>query len=146
MPQPRAQVLIYPAVDARCAADSYARLSDGFALTSAKMAWFWRLYLPAEEAAAEAARAHPLVSPLLAADLARLPPALVVLADADVLHDEGAAYAAALARAGGAVDVQRFCGELHGFVGDAENPASEAAIAAVAQWLRALPPPPMAAA
>jgi len=131
--QPVGQVLIYPAVDARCDTESYARFSDGFQLTREKMLWFWGLLLGSDDSAAQDAQRY--ASPLRAGDLSGLPPALVVLADADVLHDEGASFAAALG-----AEVAEFKGVLHGFVNDAENEAAAEAIARVAQWLRALLP------
>jgi acetyl esterase len=126
-----AQVLIYPAVDAACTADSYARFSHGFALTREKMAWFWGLYAPDE-----AMRALPYVSPLRASTLAGLPPALVLLADADVLRDEGAAYAVALEAAGARAKVVVFEQVLHGFVADADNELAPEAVRAIVAWLR----------
>jgi acetyl esterase len=129
-PAPLAQVLVYPAVDAACAAASYSRFSGGFALTLEKMRFYWGLYAGGADAGS------PYVSPLLAPSLAGLPPALVVLADADVLRDEGAAYAAALARAGGRADVLVFEGVLHGFIADAENEVAADAVRAIAEWLR----------
>ena len=96
-PPPIAQVLIYPAVDARCASDSCSRFAEGFGLTLPKMRWFWSHLLGSAE---QELMSQPQVSPILAADLRDLPPTLVILADADVLHDEGRNYATALQRAG----------------------------------------------
>jgi len=71
------------------------------------MRWFWDHY------ADEPARANPKASPLRAASLAGLPPALIVTCEFDPLRDEGAAYADALAAAGVQVRHLPCRGQIH---------------------------------
>jgi acetyl esterase len=105
------QVLIYPATDAAMRHDSVARYAEGYVLTRATMRWFYEQYLRTPDDAADWR-----VSPLLASDLSRLPPAYVLTAGYDPLCDEGDAYAARLAAAGVPVTHRRFPGQVHGFV------------------------------
>lgn len=67
---------------------------------------------------ADEQRRNPLVSPVYAReeDLAKLPPALIVLAGHDSLHDEGLRYAHLLEQAGVSVELRDLPGEKHGFV------------------------------
>ena len=86
---------------------SYVDNADGYILTAALMRWFWDHYAdPAE-------RADPKASPLRAASLADLPPALIVTCEFDPLRDEGAAYADALAAAGVQVRHLPCRGQIH---------------------------------
>lgn len=62
----------------------------------------------------------PLVSPLLAADLRGLPPAVVTSAEHDVLAQEDAEYARALRRAGVPVEERCWEGHFHGSMALAE--------------------------
>jgi acetyl esterase len=104
------QLLVYPATDAAMRHESIARFAEGHVLTRATMRWFYEQYLPSPEDAADWR-----VSPLVAADLAGLPPAYVLTAGYDPLCDEGDAYAARLAAAGVPVEHRRFPGQIHGF-------------------------------
>ena len=104
------QALVYPATDATMDSPSHRENGEGYFLDAAAMEWFWGHYLPS---AAE--RTNPLVSPLRAADLHGLPPALVITAEFDPLRDEGEAYAARLRAAGVPVAVTRYPGMVHGF-------------------------------
>lgn len=106
-----AQLLIYPVTDmSRLEGESYRTCGEGYGLTAAAMIWFRDRYL-ADAAAARDWR----VSPLLADDLGRLPPALVVTAEFDVLRSEGEAYARRLAEAGVPTKLTRYDGTIHGF-------------------------------
>lgn len=109
---PLAQGLIYPALDMEFAAASHVSVGTGFGLERRTMDWFREQYAPDPSLWRE-----PRISPLHAPDLAGLPPALVVTAGFDPLRDDGDAYAAALARAGVAVEHRRYDDAIHGFFG-----------------------------
>jgi acetyl esterase len=108
-----AQLLYYPVTDAGMDTGSYHQFAEGYFLTRAGMAWFWDQYLPDESR-----RSEILASPLRASaeELAGLPPALVISGEADVLRDEGEAYATKLRAAGVAVTATRYAGIIHDFV------------------------------
>ena len=107
------QALVYPVGDYRFTGASYAAYGQGYGVLTAKtMEWFRDHYLAAP-ADAEDWRA----SPQLAKDFGGLPPALVITAECDVLHDDGAAYARALIAAGVATEYREFPGMIHAFFG-----------------------------
>lgn len=94
-----AQVLVYPVCDHDFGTASYVAHGDeGTLLGRREMEWFWDHYVPDP-----ARRNDPDASPLRAADLAGLAPAIVVLAGLDPLLSEGRAYALRLRAAGVAV-------------------------------------------
>ena len=88
------QALLTPITDCDLTRSSYVDNADGYGLTGALMRWFWDHYTD------EGDRPDPRMSPLRAADLSGLPPAVVVTCEFDPLRDEGEAYAAALDAAG----------------------------------------------
>ncbi|MER6948762.1 alpha/beta hydrolase [Nonomuraea sp. NPDC000554] len=112
-PKLAAQLLFYPVTDANFDTGSYEQFATGYFLSRDGMKWFWDQYTtdPAE-------RAQITASPLRASleELAGLPPALVIVAEADVLRDEGEAYAAKLRAAGVPVTAVRYSGIIHDFV------------------------------
>ncbi len=103
------QLLVYPVTDLAMRHPSHAENGEGYFLTHDMMVWFTHQYLGGRDIS------NPRVSPLLAADLSGLPPALVITAEFDPLRDEGEEYAAKLAQAGGTVEQVRYDGEIHGF-------------------------------
>jgi acetyl esterase len=107
--QLKLQLLVYPVTDAGLNTPSYGEFADGFGLTAAGMKRFWELYLNGGNGTA------PDASPLRAGDLSGVAPAYVLLAEHDVLRDEGEAYAKALERAGVPVTVVHAAGTIHGF-------------------------------
>lgn len=108
-----AQVLFYPVTDAAFDTPSYHQFAEGYFLRREAMTWFWDQYTTDE-----ADRAPITVSPLRATteQLTGLPPALVVTAEADVMRDEGEAYADKLREAGVPVTAIRVQGVIHDFV------------------------------
>jgi acetyl esterase len=129
-PRFAAQVLFYPVTDAGRDTESYRQFAEGFHLRRDAMGWFWDQYTtdPAQ-------RSEPTASPLRASseELSGLPPALVITAEADVLRDEGEAYASRLRAAGVPVVATRYQGTIHDFVLLDPLAATGAARAAVAQ-------------
>jgi acetyl esterase len=109
----RQQVLFYPVTDSSFDTRSYQEFATGYFLRRDAMQWFWDQYTTDLKE-----RSHATASPLRASDqqLAALPPALVITAEADVLRDEGEAFASRLRAVGVSVTAVRFQGTIHDFV------------------------------
>jgi acetyl esterase len=129
------QSMYYPVTDAAMDTASYAQFAEGYFLTAKSMAWFWDCYCPDLEQ-----RAESFASPLRASadQLAGLPPAFVIVDEADVLRDEGEAYAAHLRAAGVAVTTVRYDGITHDFMMLTPLSDTHATRAAVAQAIAIL--------
>ena len=104
------QLLVYPVTDSDFQRPSYTAQENQLLLSKGAMEWFFDHYTPSSSD-----RTHPEVAPARARDLSRLPRAVVLTAEHDVLRDEGEEYAAKLKAAGVPVVHQRFAGQLHGF-------------------------------
>jgi acetyl esterase len=135
-PSLRLQLLFYPVTDASFDSPSYQQFAEGCGLRRDEMLWGWNQYTtnPGE-------RGQITASPLRASleQLRGLPEALVITAEADVLRDEGEAYAGRLRAAGVRASAARFLGTIHDFVllNDlAGSPAARGAMALAAAWLR----------
>ncbi len=128
-----AQILIYPVTDADFDRPSYTDPGNQVLLTREAMVWFWDHYTPDA-----ARRLEADASPLRAADLAGLPPAVVLTAEHDVLRDEGEAYAERLREAGVAVNFMRHEGQMHGFFTLLMLPGSERGFQQVVKAVRAV--------
>jgi acetyl esterase len=122
-PLPAAQVLVYPNTDLTLSYPSVRAKATGWGLITDDVAWGAEQWVPDPSR-----RADPEVSPVFAANLVGLPPAVVVTAEHDPLRDEGNAYATRLAAAD--VPVRHRCeaGMVHGFLTlDTISPAAAAA-------------------
>ncbi|WP_460141311.1 alpha/beta hydrolase [Pseudomonas sp. S2_E01] len=106
------QVLLWPVTDANFDTGSYNQFDEGHFLTRNMMKWFWDNYTTDAKQ-----RNEIYASPLRAttAQLKGLPPALVQTAGADVLRDEGEAYARKLDEAGVPVTSVRYNGMIHDY-------------------------------
>ncbi|MBE9556265.1 MAG: alpha/beta hydrolase [Proteobacteria bacterium] len=104
------QLLIYPALGCDLSLPSYAENADAPALTTSDMAKYLRLYTGKEPHEIT----DPHVAPLLAADLADMPPAMIAACELDPLRDEAAAWHERLVEAG--VSSRYYLGEglVHG--------------------------------
>jgi acetyl esterase/lipase len=129
------QVLFYPVTDASFDTGSYRQFAEGYFLRRDAMQWFWDQYTtdPAQ-------RAEITASPLRATteQLTGLPPALVITGEADVLRDEGEAYANKLRQADVPVTAVRYQGIIHDFVmlnALADTRAAKAAVAQASAYL-----------
>lgn len=104
------QALVYPVTNCDVDNRSFLEPSNQLMLNRDTMIWYLDHYVPDPEM-----RFDPEVSPLQAPVRSGLPPAVILMAEHDVLRNEGEAYADGLRRAGVAVEQRTFTGQMHGF-------------------------------
>jgi acetyl esterase len=120
---PAVQALIYANTDLTGSQPSMRENAEGGGLDPKAVRWFNSQWVADESRWGEEG-----VSPLAAADLSGMPPALIVSAERDPLRDELEAYAARLREAGNEVAARREPGMIHNFLQmDEGSPAAAAA-------------------
>jgi acetyl esterase len=134
-PKIATQVLFYPVTDASFDTGSYHQFAEGYWLRRDAMQWFWDQYTT-DEAQRDEITASPLRASL--EQLTGLPKALVINGEADVLRDEGEAYARKLRQAGVDVTATRYEGIVHDFVMVNALRSSNAAEDAITQAIKHL--------
>jgi len=132
-PALRALVPFYPMTDLIAIGDyaSYAAYGDGtVGLTTEDVHWFVGHYCAPER------RGEPYASPAVVRDLDGLPPTYVVMAEHDVLHDEGRNFALRVGRTSTPVVLVEVAGVNHGFMStDLGLPVVAEAFAGIHEWL-----------
>jgi acetyl esterase len=104
-----ALLMLYPVTDISRTTGSYEEFAKDFVLEAADMHYFAAAYAPNADS-----RRDPRVSPLLAGNLAILPPTTLLTCSLDVLRDEGRAFAAGLASCGVDINYGEARGHTHG--------------------------------
>jgi acetyl esterase len=105
------QMLLFPVTQIGAETPSLHDFDTGYFLERPALDWFYAHYLPVD-----GDENDPKASPLLATDLAGLPPAYVMLAGFDPLHDEGMQYVEKLRAAGVKVELIDYTDMVHCFV------------------------------
>ena len=111
-PEIKVHIMMWPVTDASFERDSHRQFGDKRFLTTPLMKWMWDLYTTDAEQ-----RREIYASPLQASldQLKGLPPALIQVAESDILRDEGEAYGRKLDEAGVSVTTVRYDGMIHDF-------------------------------
>lgn len=107
LPQPRHQLLLYPALDAGMGSDSYRDYAAGYYLSAELMQRCWQAYLGG------LAQPPALASPAHTTDLQGLAPATILSCEHDPLRDEAEQYAGRLQAAGIDCTLERLPGMIH---------------------------------
>lgn len=107
------QLLYYPVTNACFCTETYRQFAEAYYLYRLGMIWFWNQYTTSG-----CDRNRITASPLRAdrEQLKGLPDTMILNGEADVLRDEGEAFARKLREAGVDVTAMRFQGMIHDFV------------------------------
>ena len=125
------QFLMYPVTDCADERPSHEIYGTGHVLTREAIRYFRREYVP------DVAQRHESgASPVRASSLAQSAPAYLVIAQCDVVRDEGVAYAGRLQEAGVDVTLDEVPGTLHGFMSMLGLRQARGALRRAAPWLR----------
>lgn len=106
--QIEAQILLYPVTNAQMDTPSYQTFAQGYGLDAEVMKWFIEQYVD------EAQRTNPRVSPYFA-HVDGAPKTLVIVAENDVLKDEGLLYGQKLHEAGVETTMVEMEGLIHSY-------------------------------
>jgi acetyl esterase len=136
-PHIKFQGLLWPVTDIDFTRPSWEMYGEQRFLTTAVMKWMWDAYTTDPNQ-----RKQKYAAPFQASleDLQGLPPALIGVAENDILRDEGEAYGRKLEEAGVVVTSIRFKGTIHDFGmlnGLAETTQAKAVIMLTAAELKA---------
>ncbi|SFH73576.1 alpha/beta hydrolase [Planctomicrobium piriforme] len=130
------QLLFYPVLDPHCDSDSYCQFATGYGLRRDVMQRCWQLSL-GNAVEQKTVSDFPLNCSM--SQLRRMPPSLIITAEADVARDEGELYSVRLRAAGVPTTQVRFQGTLHDFLmlnPLAHSAATRGAMMLAMNWLR----------
>jgi acetyl esterase len=135
-PDFKCQILLWPVTDASMEHESWKLYAKDRFLTASMMSWMHDMYTKDIED-----RGSKYVSPINAdpGDLQGLPPTFIVVAENDILRDEGEEYGRILDIAGVKVTTVRYNGTIHDFGllnGLANVPSTKAMLEHVANELK----------
>ena len=118
------QLLVYPCVDRDFTTKSYIECATDFGLSTRAMQWFWDQYLQGDRH-----DKNPYATPMNAASLNGVAPAIVISAQYDPLVSDSENYCAKLKSDGAEVIYREFPGMIHGFfVNVAATPSATLAL------------------
>ena len=112
VPELKAQILMWPVANADFGTESWQQFGEARFLTAPLMKWMWDMYVPDPE---KRKQAHASQLQATVEQLKGLPPALIQVAENDILRDEGEAYGRKLDEAGVEVATVRYDGMIHDF-------------------------------